>query len=127
MALRLLDTSVAVDHLRGHRPATTMLGALFDAEVAILGSEVVRFELLAGTRQTEEPAVERFLKAVDWIPVTEAVTRQAAAYARAYRGSHGGIDDADYLIAGTATVLGADLLTTNLRHFPMFEELARPY
>lgn len=125
--MRLIDTSVAVDHLRGHQPATRLLDDLLDAHEAVLGSELVRFELLAGARAADESAVEWFLEAVDWIPVTEAVARQAATYARAYRASHSGIDDADYLIAATATILDAPLLTTNLRHFPMFENLARPY
>ncbi len=46
---------------------------------------------------------------------------------RVRRGSHSGIDDADYLIAATANILDAPLLTTNVRHFPMFEGLTRPY
>lgn len=127
MALRLIDTSVAVDHLRGHEPATRLLDELIADRVALLSSEIVRFELLAGVRAADEPAVERFLEAIDWVPVAEPVTRQAAAYARAHRGSHSGIDDADYLIAATATLLDAPLLTTNVRHFPMFKGLARPY
>jgi predicted nucleic acid-binding protein len=127
VALRLLDTSVAVDHLRGHDAATQFLEGLLDAQVTLLGSELVRFELLAGVRAGDEPSVERFLEAVDWIPVSEPVARQAATYARAYRHSHSGIDDVDYLIAATATVLDAPLLTTNLRHFPMFKDLGRPY
>lgn len=125
--MRLLDTSVAVDHLRGHQPATRLLDNLLSAHEDLLGSELVRFELLAGARAVDESAVERFLDAVDWIPVNEAVARQAAVYARAYRASHAGIDDADYFIAATATILNAPLLTTNLRHFPMFENLTRPY
>lgn len=125
--MRLLDTSVAVDHLRGHQAATRLLDDLLGAHDALLGSELVRFELLAGARAADQSAVERFLEAVDWIPVTEPVARQAATYARAYRASHSGIDDADFLIAATATLLDAPLLTTNLRHFPMFADLARPY
>jgi predicted nucleic acid-binding protein len=64
---------------------------------------------------------------LDWVPVTEAVARAAAAYARDFRGSHSGIDDADYLIAATAALLDAPLLTTNVRHFPMLDGLEAPY
>ena len=38
-----------------------------------------------------------------------------------------GIDDADYLIAATALLLEADLLTTNVCHFPMLPGLQSPY
>lgn len=34
---------------------------------------------------------------------------------------------ADLLIAATATSLGGQVMTTNARHYPMFEDLAPPY
>ncbi|MGH9000661.1 MAG: type II toxin-antitoxin system VapC family toxin, partial [Acidimicrobiia bacterium] len=34
---------------------------------------------------------------------------------------------ADFLIAATSSLLDAELLTTNVRHFPMFPKLAPPY
>lgn len=34
---------------------------------------------------------------------------------------------ADYLIAATSMLADADLLTTNVRHFPMIEGLAPAY
>ena len=46
---------------------------------------------------------------------------------RKHRRAHSGIDDADYLIAATALLLEADLLTTNVRHFPMLSGLQPPY
>ncbi len=125
--MRLVDTSVAVDHLRGHEPAVGLLAGLLSDEVRLLGSEVVRFELLAGVRAGDEDALEVFCEALDWVPVTEEVSRRAAAFARRYRASHSGIDDADYLVAATSALLDAALVTTNIRHFPMFDELQRPY
>ena len=61
------------------------------------------------------------------MPVDAAVSRTAGELARRYRESHSGIGDADYLIAATAVVVGADLLTTNVRHFPMILGLASAY
>jgi predicted nucleic acid-binding protein len=55
------------------------------------------------------------------------VARSAAALAREHRRAHSGIDDADYLIAATALLLDAELLTTNVRHFPMLEGLSPAY
>ena len=51
----------------------------------------------------------------------------AGELARKHRRAYSGIDDADYLIAATALLLEADLLTTNVRHFPMLPGLAPPY
>jgi predicted nucleic acid-binding protein len=125
--VRLVDTSVAVDHLRGHAPATQLLDGLLEQRVPLVSSEIVRFELLAGVRPMDEDSLEAFLQVAEWLPVTEPICRRAAAFARAFRGTHSGIDAADYLIAATAAVIDAALLTTNVRHFPMFEDLHAPY
>jgi predicted nucleic acid-binding protein len=125
--VKLIDTSVAVDHLRGFGRATALLEELLQSDEGLVASELTRFELLAGIRADESAALERFSLVVDWVPVLEDVSRQAGAYARSYRRSHSGIGAVDYLIAATASVLGADLLTVNVGHFPMFEDLETPY
>jgi len=125
--LKLLDTTVAVDHLRGLRPAVDLLARLVEQEERVLASEVVRFELLAGARPEELEALERFCSALVWVPVNEDVARTGGELARRHRQAFGGIDDADYLIAATALTLGADLLTTNVRHYPMLNGLRPPY
>ena len=125
--MKLLDTSVAVDHLRGRQEAVALLDGLLDADELLLASEVVRFELLAGVREGEVEALEQFFTALSWAPVGEEVARAAGDLARQHRRAHSGIDDADYLIAATAILLEADLLTTNVRHFPMLVGLAAPY
>ncbi len=125
--MKVLDTSVAIDHLRGHAPAVRLLTALVAEDVQLIASEVVRFELLAGVRTQEMPALEHFFNAVEWVPVSEQLSRRAGELARSLRRSHSGIDDADYLIAATALLLDAELLTTNVRHFPMLPGLRPAY
>jgi predicted nucleic acid-binding protein len=125
--VKLLDTSVAVDHLRGERPAVELLRRLVENEETIAASEVVRFEFLAGVRDDEIEGLEEFFSVLTWVPVEESITRTAGSLARRHRGAYSGIDDADYLIAATAIVLEADLLTTNVRHFPMLTGLRSPY
>ena len=125
--MKLLDTTVAVDHLRGVALAVDLLSRLIGGEEAVGASEVVRFELLAGVRDTEIEALEQFFSALSWVPVDEAVTRTAGLLARKHRKAYSGIDDVDYLIAATALVVDADLLTTNVRHFPMLAGLRAAY
>ena len=125
--MKLLDTSVAIDHLRGSPPAVELLAHVLETEPSIYASEVVRFELLAGVRKDEIEALEHFFSAISWVPVGEEVSRTAGSLAQRHRRSHSGIDDADYLIAATALLLEADLLTTNVRHFPMIDDLASAY
>lgn len=125
--MKLLDTSVAVDHLRGFFPATALLEGLVRAGEPVGASELTRFELLAAVRPEEHDALEDFFTAVEWVPVTEEISLRAGAFARAHRRSHAGIGAVDYLIAGTMAALEADLLTSNVRHFPMIEGLEPPY
>jgi predicted nucleic acid-binding protein len=125
--LKLLDTAVAVDHLRGAEPAVELLGQLTEEDETLAASELVRFELLAGVRPDELEALEQFFSALRWLPVDEEIVRTAGALAREHRGAFSGIDDVDYAIAATAIVFDAELLTTNVRHFPMFADLRSPY
>lgn len=125
--MKLLDTSVAVDHLRGLPEAVELLDGLIEAEELLLASEVVRFELLGGVHKGEADALEQFFTALSWVPVGEEVARTAGELAQNHRRAHSGIDDADYLIAATAILLEADLLTTNVRRFPMLAGVAPPY
>jgi predicted nucleic acid-binding protein len=125
--VKVIDTSVAIDHLRGAEAAVDLLTGLVDHGEAIVASELVRFELLAGARDREVDALERFFAALSWIAVDEDIARVAGSLARRHRRAHSGIDDADYVIAATAVVLDAELLTTNVRHFPMLEGLRAAY
>lgn len=125
--MKLVDTTIAVDHLRGVPAAVELLTGLTDAGEDLVASELIRFELSAGVRNKELAAFEEFCSALHWVQVTEDVARIAGQLARRYRKSHSGIGAADYLIAATAIVIDADLLTTNVRHFPMFTKLEPPY
>ena len=125
--MKLVDTTIAVDHLRGTPAATDLLTGLISEGETLVASEITRFELLAGVRKAELGALETFFSSLAWAPIDEEVTRVAGTLARGLRRSHSGIDDADYLIAATAVLLDADLLTTNVRHFPMIRGLRPPY
>ena len=78
-------------------------------------------------RPDEEDPTELFMGALTWVQVNEEIARLAGSMAAEYRKTHSGIDAIDYLIAATATVVGADLLATNVRHFPMIRRLRPPY
>jgi predicted nucleic acid-binding protein len=125
--VKLLDTSVAIDHLRGAQPAVDLLRQLFDGDEPVVSSEIVRFELRAGARDSEIDSLEQFISAFTWVSVDEGISRAAGELARRYRPAYSGIDAADYLIAATALLLDADLLTMNVRHFPMFSRLGPAY
>ncbi len=124
--MNLLDTSVAIDFLRDAPPAVAAVTAA-QAAGGLAASEITRFEVLSGMRAEEEDETEEFLALLDVYPVDERVARRAAELAQRHRATNRGIEDGDYLIAATALELDATLLTTNVRHFPMFPGLEPAY
>lgn len=122
--MTVFDTSVLVDHLRAIEAARTLLGK-HAGEVSC--SEISRAEVIQGLRSHERDAAEQLFALIDWVPVDQAISRQAGAYGRQFRSSHRGIDIADLIIAATTRASGTDLKTTNVKHFPMFPDLARAY
>lgn len=119
--MTIFDTDVIVEHLRGRRAATDLLlGAGDTAAISVL----TRFELLAGLRSHERRTVRLLLDSLMNVPVTVDIAQQAGEWARTYRSSHSGIGPVDYLIAASAEAHGAELLTLNVRHYPMFPGIA---
>lgn len=127
MALLLIDTSVLIDHLRGLAPAVDRLTAALDAGDELWSVTVVRTEILAGARPGEEASITRLLHLLRWVDVTPELADAAGRLAATYLRSHPGVDTVDYLVAAGAEHLDAELLTLNVRHFPMFPSLHSAY
>jgi len=119
VALRLLlDTNVLIDYFRGRIEA---LAYLRTRSEPILISAVTVAEVFAGVREGEERrAVEQFLALLEIIPVDSSIAQKGGLYRRDYGPSHG-VGLADALIAATAELHQARLVTLNARHFPMVE------
>ena len=120
----LLDSSIVIDLLRGHRPALEYVRALDQLPVA---SEITRVEVLRGIRTGDRRMTERLLGTFGWLALDEPIARRAGELGRRWRASHGGLATADLVIAATALEHGLDLATLDVRHFPMFEGLEPPY
>jgi len=122
----LVDTSVLIDHLRGHEAAAHLLEKERAVDV-LHASEITRLEVLAGMRPAEEVQTRSLLSTLVWHPVDAEVAEEAGMLGRRWLPSHNAVDGADLAIAATAILIGGRLLTLNVRHFPMFSELRPPY
>jgi predicted nucleic acid-binding protein len=122
----LVDTSVLIDYLRGHDGAAELLEQE-RALAPVHASEITSLEVLAGMRPPEEEGTRALLATLVWHPVDAEVAEEAGALGRQYLPGHHTIDSADLAIAATAIRTGSRLLTRNVRHFPMFEDLRPPY
>ncbi len=120
----LIDTDVLIDYLRGQAEAIAYLEGLTEL---LLVSTITVAELYAGVREgAEREALDTFLSAFEVVAVDEALARRGGLYRRDYGKSHG-VGLADALIAATAELWGATLVTLNQKHFPMLASVAVPY
>lgn len=120
----LVDTNVFVDCLRGHLAAADFLERNADR---ILLSAIVVAELYAGARNPQEQAtVDAVVSCFPVLPVTGEIARAAGALKRDYGKSHG-VGLADAILAATAQAHDAQLVTLNVRHYPMIPALLAPY
>lgn len=120
--MKLFDTTVLVAYLRGVERAQELLDpAVLRAESSV--SVLSRIEVEGAMRSHERAAVARMFSGVIMQPVTDLIASRAGQFVRQYRRSHAGIDIVDFVIAATADVLGAELVTLNVRHFPMVKGL----
>ncbi len=122
----LVDTSVLIDYLRGDPQASQALDRRRESG-RLHASEITRLEVLAGMRPAEAEPTRSLLQTLIWHPVDGQVAEMAGELGRRWLPSHGSIDGADLAIAATAIMTGSELLTRNVKHFPMFEGLAVPY
>lgn len=120
----VLDTTVLVDILRGDESAASYLLELDDIPAC---SELSRVETVRGLRSGERRAAEQLFGGLRWLPVDEAIAREAGDLGRRYRRSHAHIGVVDLVVAASARLLRTDVATTNTRHFPMFAGLQPPY
>jgi len=123
----VFDSSVLIDHLRGDPRATSLMETR-----ALQGDELwsvtpVRTEILAGMRPSEATSTLALFEALVWQDVTIEIADQAGDMARRYLRSHPGVDTIDYLVAAATALLDGQLLTQNVKHFPMMPHLRPAY
>ena len=122
----LVDTSILIDYLRGDERAAGLMEQQ-RRHGTLHASEITRLEVLAGMRPAEEDETRSTLSALHWHPVDADVAERAGELGRRWLPSHRNIDVADLAVAATAELAELPVLTLNIRHFPMFPDLRRPY
>lgn len=123
----VVDTSVLIDHLRGDRRATDLLRTASEDGHELWSVTPVRTEILAGALPGEAGPIDRLLGQLRWLDVTTELADAAGRLAQTFRRSHPGVDTVDYLLAATTEHLAGQLVTQNVRHFPMLPGLRPAY
>ena len=123
----VVDADVLIDVFRDVAPAIDLLaGARRNAD-ELVSVTPVRTEILRGTSPGRQPAVEEFLRYIGWLDVDVELADRAGEIGRRFDRSHQGISITDLLLAAAVDRVGGQLLTRNVRHFPMFPDLRPAY
>jgi predicted nucleic acid-binding protein len=120
----LFDTDVLIDYLRGRVDAKEYIDNI-DEPIYI--SVITIAELYAGVRKGEESKeLEMFIETFDVVSLNKNIAKAGGLYRNQYKPGHGtGLADA--LIAASAKEIGAQIVTFNTRHYPMFDDVIKPY
>jgi predicted nucleic acid-binding protein len=116
--LKLLDSTVLIDFLRG-RPAVARLARLREVGDVPATTPINVEEIVRGLRPNEVTAAERLFAGLVVVPIDERVGWQAGEWRREHAERGVTLWQADCLIAGCALHNRATLVTGNPKDFPM--------
>ena len=119
----LIDTNIFIDYLKGDLSAVEFISNL---SVSPVLSVLTVAEIYSGAKENEMPEVEEFLSAFRIINVDYEIAATGGLFRNKYFKSHG-VCLADGIIAATAKLNNFKLSTLNTKHFPMLDNVIRPY
>ena len=122
MPAYLLDTGILIRHLRkrpGYRELVQRLNQGGDVYI----SAFTRVEVLRGMRDHERGRTLALLDSFSTQVIDRNTADQAGEWLRAWQTRGIILGGPDAVIAASALQVGASLVTTNARHFPMPELL----
>ena len=119
MAIYLLDTSVIIDALNQKRGRWQLLGSLVEAGDTLACSVVTLTEIYAGVRPRELELTERFLERLEHYELDSHLARYAGLLKNEWANKGRTLGIVDLIIASTAIAHNLQLLTDNVKDFPM--------
>ena len=115
----LLDTSVIIDAINSRNRRTEILDGLL-AQGTLLGCCSINItEVYMGMRPNETARTEKFLRSLEFYPVTWEIAKYARELYSQCRSQGNTVGMADATIAAVALSNRLVLVTDNQKHFPM--------
>ena len=117
----LLDTTVIIDLLNGRNRRPELLVDLARQDALLACCPVNVTEIYMGLRPGEETRTEKFLRSLEFYPVTWEIASLAGSLFNKWRKKCQTLSFTDVTIASVAIANGLVLITDNRKHFPMPE------
>ena len=120
----LIDTCVIIDYIRAIKEAKDYIESLEEQPYI---SVITITELLTGARNKKERTqIQTIIDNSNVLEIDEEIATLAGNWLNKYFKSHG-VGLGDGYIAATAEIHGLEVVTMNIKHFPMFPDIKRPY
>lgn len=116
----LLDTTLIIDHAKGHAAGVAMLARLFEETADLYTCDVITVEALSGGTSEERALITRLLDALEYVAIDPAAARWAGDRRRSRRAAGRRSPLADSLVAAVAWRLDATVVTRNPTDFKPF-------
>ena len=117
----LLDSSVLIDALNDRNGRPQFLAHLSQEDILLACCAVNVTELYMGMRPGEEAKTEKFLRSLEFYPVTWEIAQLAGDLFRQWRQKGQTLSFTDVTIAAVALAHKLVLVADNQKHFPMPE------
>jgi len=125
--IAIVDADVLIDVVKGNPAAISALAEARAVGIRLWSITPVRAEILRGVFGNEIPPATGLLDALEWLDVDADLADRAGEIGRPFVRSHQSISITDLLLAAAVDRLAGQLLTRNVRHFPMFPGLRPAY
>jgi predicted nucleic acid-binding protein len=117
----LIDTDVMVDFFKHKAPAKALIEKLSKTSTLALSTLTIT-ELRSGwTKEQAEFLLPRLYALCTVVPVTKEIAEQAGQWRQEYKGKGISLGTPDTVIAATAYLNHAPLITNNTKDYPMPE------
>jgi len=126
MARRLLDTTSLIDFSKGFEPSTACISQLLASGDEVGVCPVTVAELYAGLRPKDRPQWDTLLSRLLFWPITYAASVQAGTWRYAFARQGIQVAMMDSLVAAVADEVGATIVTSNGKDFPMSISILDP-
>jgi predicted nucleic acid-binding protein len=126
MALRLLDTTSVIDLSKGFEPTTTWIKQQSASGEEFGICPITIAEFYSGLTPSQRPEWDEFFSSLTFCPISFAASVQAGRWRAEFRARGIQLSTTDALVAAVADDIGAIVVTSNVKHYPMPVRLVDP-
>lgn len=126
MSLYLVDSDAVIDYLQDVSATADMIEGLYDQGDKICVCDVVLAEVYSGLDPAEYTRAELLLGGLTFVETSREAAKRAGEWRYVFRRQGRQLSTTDALIAATAVLHQATLVTGNVSDFPMTEVSVLP-